>query len=72
MQTDGRVRGGLVTDASGARALLSAPLVRCALLAPRRAHPDHEIRSPLDMEQTKWSVDALTMKASTHTGESGV
>lgn len=31
MQTDGRVRGGLVTDASGARALLSAPLVRCAV-----------------------------------------
>lgn len=31
MQTDGRVRGGLVTDASGARVLICTALVRCAL-----------------------------------------
>lgn len=74
MQTDGRVRGDLVTDASGARALICSARVirapRAARATPARSRP---IRAPqTTMDQTKWSVDAPTMKASTQTGESGV
>lgn len=44
MQTDGRVRGGLVTDASGARRVISG----ARALPAGRAQPDGEpIRSAL-------------------------
>lgn len=58
-----------------ARALIcTARMMRASRCASGRAHPDREpIRSPIMiMELTKWNVDALTMKASTHTSESGV